>query len=89
MDLPKKFTVSRFMLYDEKSDPISHVSYDRQMMALLNHLDALMKWFDRLPIGSIRSYHQLAVSFVAQFIINKKELKGIGSFLTLKNGKNK
>ena len=73
----------------------------RQMMAPWNHIDALMcrvfpsslgdlglKWFDKLPAGSIENFHQLIESLVAQFIINAKAPKGVVSFLTLRKGKN-
>ncbi|GFZ19811.1 hypothetical protein Acr_28g0005160 [Actinidia rufa] len=102
MDPPEKFTPSRFMLYDGKSDPRSHVSHVRQIMALWNHMNALMclvfhsslrdfglKWFDKLLVGSIESFHQLTKSFVARFLINTKALKGFGSILTLWKAKNK
>ncbi|GFZ14587.1 hypothetical protein Acr_24g0007770 [Actinidia rufa] len=101
IDLPEKFTPPRFTLYDEKSDPRSPINHVRQMMALWNHLDALMcrvfpsslgdlglKWFDLLPGRSIGSFHQLTESFVARFVINTKALKGVGSFLTLRKGQN-
>ena len=71
------------------------------MMALWNHLDALMcrvfplslgdlglKWFEWLPTGSVGSFYQLIESFVAQFVINTKAPKGFGSLLTLRKGKN-
>ena len=96
-DSPKKTILLRFMLYDGKSNPRSHVSHVRQIMTLWNHLDALMcrvfpsslwdlrlKWFNRLPAGSIESFHQLTKSFVARFIINTKAPNGIGSLLTLR-----
>ncbi|GFZ00954.1 hypothetical protein Acr_14g0005890 [Actinidia rufa] len=88
MDPPEKFVPPRFTLYDGKSDPRSHVSHVRQMMALWNHMDALMcrvfpsslgdlglKWFDRLPPGSIENFYQLTESFVARFVINTKAPK--------------
>ena len=91
----------RFTLYDRKSDPKSHVSHVRKMMALWNHMDALMccvfplslgdlglKWFDKLPVGSIANFHQLTESFVARFVINTKVPKGEGSLLNLRKGKN-
>ncbi|GFS32725.1 hypothetical protein Acr_00g0024210 [Actinidia rufa] len=72
LDPPEKFTPQRFNLYDDKSNPRSHVSHLRQLMALWNHMDALMcrqfpsslgdlglKWFDKLPAGSIENFHQL------------------------------
>ena len=101
MDPPEKFMPSRFTLYDEKLDQRSHVSHVKQMMALWNHLDVLMcrvfpsslgdlglKWFDKLLVGSIENFNQLTKSFVARFVINTKGPKGVGSFLTLKKGKN-
>ncbi|GFZ15658.1 hypothetical protein Acr_25g0000670 [Actinidia rufa] len=101
MDPPEKFVPPRFTLYDGKSDPRSHVSHVRQMMALWNHMDALMckvfpsslgdlglKWFDKLPPGSIENFYQLTESFVAQFVINTKAPKAVSSLLTLKKGRN-
>ena len=71
------------------------------MMILWNHIDALMyrvfpsslgdlrlKWFDKLPAGTIWSFHQLTESFVTLFVINTKAPKGVVSLLTLQKGKN-
>ncbi|GFS30010.1 hypothetical protein Acr_00g0009670 [Actinidia rufa] len=101
MDPPEKFVPPRFPLYDGKSDPRSHVSHVRQMMALWNHMDALMcrvfpsslgdlglTWFDRLPPVSIENFYQLTESFVARFVINTKAPKAVSSLLTLKKGRN-
>ncbi|GFS29078.1 hypothetical protein Acr_00g0005240 [Actinidia rufa] len=101
MDTSKKFVPPRFTLYDGKSDPRSHVSHVRQIMALWNHMDVLMcrvfpsslgdlglKWFDRLPPGSIENFYQLTESFVVRFVINTKAPKVVGSLLTLKKGRN-
>ena len=41
-DSPEKFNPPKFTLYDGKLDPISHISHFRHMMALWNHIDALM-----------------------------------------------
>ncbi|GFY91124.1 hypothetical protein Acr_07g0013200 [Actinidia rufa] len=100
MDPLEKFVPPRFTLYDGKSDPRSHVSHVRQMMALWNHMDALMcrvipfslgdlglKWFDKLPAGSIKNFYQLTESFVTWFVINTKAPKAVGKLLTLKKGK--
>ena len=51
--------------------------------------DLGLKWFDKLPARLIENFHQLTESFVAQFMINTKAPKGVGSFLTLRKGKNK
>ncbi|GFY85504.1 hypothetical protein Acr_04g0002420 [Actinidia rufa] len=101
MDPPEKFVPPKFILYNGKSDPRSHVSHMRQMMALWNHMDALMcrvfpsslgdlglKWFDKLPPGSIENFYQLTESFVARFVINTKAPKVVSSLLTLKKGRN-
>ncbi|GFZ01236.1 hypothetical protein Acr_14g0008710 [Actinidia rufa] len=101
IDPPKKFVPPKFTLYDRKSDPRSHVSHVIQMMALWNHMDAFtyrvfpfilgdlgLKWFDRLPPGSIESFYQLTESFVVRFVINTNAPKAIGLLLTLKKGRN-
>ena len=75
-------------MYDGKSDPRSHVSHYRQMMALWSHHDALMckvcpffldhlrlKWFHKITFGSIESFVQLFKSFVARFVINMRHTK--------------
>ena len=51
--------------------------------------DLGLKWFDKLPVRSIKSSHQLIESFVTRFVINKKAPKVFNSFLTLQKGKNK
>ena len=49
--------------------------------------DLELRWFYRLPAGSIRSFHQLTESFIARFVINTKAPKGFDSLLTLTKGK--
>ncbi|XP_057481985.1 uncharacterized protein LOC130768895 [Actinidia eriantha] len=50
--------------------------------------DLGLKWFDKIPPGSIENFYQLTESFVARFVINTKAPKVVGSLLTLKKGKN-
>ncbi|GFZ11580.1 hypothetical protein Acr_22g0009780 [Actinidia rufa] len=50
--------------------------------------DLVLKWFDKLPAGSIESFYQLTEAFVARFVINTKAPKGVSSLLTLQKGKN-
>ncbi|GFS41376.1 hypothetical protein Acr_00g0073960 [Actinidia rufa] len=79
IDPLEKFVPPKFTLYDGKSDPQSHVSHVRQMMALWNHMDALMcqvfpsilgdlrlKWFYKLPARLIENFYQLTEAFVAR-----------------------
>ena len=44
--------------------------------------DLRLKWFDKLPLGSIKSFLYLFESFVARFIINTKAPKSVSSLLT-------
>ena len=88
MDTPEKFNLPKFTLYDGKSDPRSYITHFKHVMALWNHVDALMckvfpsslgdlrlKWFDKLPTRSMRSFYQLFKSLVDRFINNTKALK--------------
>ncbi|GFY87279.1 hypothetical protein Acr_05g0009180 [Actinidia rufa] len=84
----EKFVPPRFILYNGKSNSRSHIGHVRQMVALWNHMDALMyrvfssnlgdvglKWFDKLPAGSIESFHQLTESFVARFYYKHESIE--------------
>ncbi|GFS33850.1 Zn-dependent exopeptidases superfamily protein [Actinidia rufa] len=51
--------------------------------------DVGLKWFNRLPAGSIGNFHQLAKSFVARFVTNTKAPKGVGSLLSLGKSRTK
>ncbi|XP_028064330.1 uncharacterized protein LOC114267496 [Camellia sinensis] len=81
----KKFTPPKFTSYDGKSDPLTHISHYRQMMSLWSQDEALMckvfpsslgefglRWFDRLPAGSIYGWKQLSEEFLARFVSNTK-----------------
>ena len=81
MDHSEKFNPQKFTMYDGKSNPRSHISHFKQMMALWNHLDTLMcrvfslslgdlrlTWFNMLLPGFIKNFLQLSKSFVAQFV---------------------
>ncbi|XP_028055771.1 uncharacterized protein LOC114259940 [Camellia sinensis] len=81
----KKFTPSKFTSYDGKSDPLTHISHYRHMMSLWSRDEALMckvfpsslgeielRWFDRLPTGSIHGWKQFSEEFLARFVSNTK-----------------
>ncbi|GFS40079.1 hypothetical protein Acr_00g0066590 [Actinidia rufa] len=61
----------------------SHVDLESQ-----GDVDLWHRWFDKLPIRSIQSFHQLTKLFMARFVKNTKASKGINSLLTLRKGKN-
>jgi len=80
-DLPKTFTRPTFIIYDGKTNPMEHVSYYKQSMAVYFKDKALMckifpsslhliatRWFDILEKGSIQGYDELIKAFRARFV---------------------
>ncbi|CAL5394255.1 unnamed protein product [Camellia sinensis] len=95
--LPAGFHQPKFTLYDGKTDPYIHVSHFRQVMAGHRRNDGIMclifpsslgelglKWFERLPEGSIQRWHQLAEAFVTRFKTNTKTPKEVDHLLSVK-----
>ncbi|XP_028102510.1 uncharacterized protein LOC114301741 [Camellia sinensis] len=95
--LPTRFHQPKFTLYNSKTDPYMHVSHYRQMMAGHRRNDALMcliflvslgelglKWFERLPRGSIEGCQQLAEAFVTKFKTNTRTPKEVDHLLSVK-----
>ncbi|KAF5934131.1 hypothetical protein HYC85_030302 [Camellia sinensis] len=95
--LPAGFHQPKFTLYNEKIDPYMHVSHFRLVMAGHRRNDALMclifpsslgelglKWFERLPEGSIKRWQQLAEAFVTRFKTNTKTPKEVDHLLSVK-----
>ena len=93
---PTKFISSNLAVYDGKSDPVGHLSRNRQAMAIHNSNSALMcrvfplslgevglRWFDRLEHGSIRSWKEMSEIFTTRFITNTRKPKEIDSLLAL------
>ncbi|KAF5933474.1 hypothetical protein HYC85_029645 [Camellia sinensis] len=87
----------KFTLYDGKTDPYMHVSHFRQVMAGRRRNDALMclifpsslgklglKWFERLPEGSIERWQWLAEAFVTRFKTNTKTPKEVDHLLSVR-----
>ena len=75
-EMPDKFTCPPFNCYDEKTNPVKHISHYIQMMSLHTHNDALMckvfpsslgptalRWFNGLQKGSICSFSELIQEF--------------------------
>ena len=74
--MPNRFTRPSFNFYDEKTDPVEHVSHYIQMLSLHSHNDALMcrvfpsslgpitlRFFNWLRNGSIHSFGKLIQEF--------------------------
>lgn len=99
-ELPKRFITPQFEAYDGLTDPVAHISHYQQSMALCRYKDPLMcrlfpsnlgevmlRWFNQLKQGTIRSWSQMAEAFVARFITNSRRPKGMDSLITMKLGK--
>ncbi|XP_028065542.1 uncharacterized protein LOC114268559 [Camellia sinensis] len=97
MPLPVGFHQPKFTLYDGKMDQYMHVSHDWQVMARHRRNDALLclifptslgelglKWFKRLPKGSIKGRQRLAEVFVTRFKTNTQTPKEVGHLLSVK-----
>ncbi|XP_028054146.1 uncharacterized protein LOC114258391 [Camellia sinensis] len=97
MTLPAGFHQPKFTLYNDKMDQHMHVSHYWQVMARHRRNDALMcllfpaslgelglKWFERLPKGSIEERQQLVEVFVTRFKTNTRTPKEVGHLLSIK-----
>ena len=72
-------------MYNERTDPMEHVSHFNQRMAVQSKSEALickvflsslglvaMRWFDGLREGSINSFKELTRAFGARFVTCSK-----------------
>ncbi|KAF5933814.1 hypothetical protein HYC85_029985 [Camellia sinensis] len=97
--LPSGFLQPKFTTYEGKTDPYSHLSHFRQVMAVYRRNEALMcilfpsslgdlglTWFEKLPEGSIASWAQLAEAFVTRFRTNTKTPMEIDQLLSIDMG---
>jgi hypothetical protein len=93
---PTKFTSPNLTVYNEKSDPVGHLSHYKQAMALYSNNDALMcrvfpsslwevglRWFDYLKHELIHSWREMSKAFTARFITNTRKPKEIDTLLAL------
>ncbi|XP_050263876.1 uncharacterized protein LOC126708098 [Quercus robur] len=93
---PRRFHQPTFSLYDGHSDPVEHVSYFSQKMAIYSRDEALMckvfpsslgptamRWFNGLRANSVGSFKTLTRVFGARFIMCSRTPRPLGSLLTL------
>ncbi|XP_050289647.1 uncharacterized protein LOC126727773 [Quercus robur] len=93
---PRRFHQPTFSLYDGHLDPVVHVSYYSQKMAIYSRDDALMckifpsslgptamRWFNGLRANSVGSFKTLTRAFGARFITCSRTPRPLGSLLTL------
>ena len=97
--MPNRFTRPSFNFYDEKTDPIEHVSHYIQMLSLHSHNDALMcrvfpsslgpitlRFFNGLRNGSIHSFGKLIQEFGIWFMNCSRVLQLVDVLLSMKMG---
>ncbi len=95
--LSGKFSSLNYVMYNDRADPIGHISHYRQSMALHLGNDALMcrmfpsslgpmslRWFNYLQHSSIHSWDELVEAFVSQFITNNRKSKEFDSHLSMR-----
>ena len=93
---PRRFNQPTFSLCDGHSDPVEHVSYYSQKMAIYLKDDALMckvfplslgstamRWFNGLRANSVGSFKTLTRAFGARFITCSRTPQPLGSLLAL------
>ncbi|XP_030924836.1 uncharacterized protein LOC115951839 [Quercus lobata] len=94
--LPRRFQQPTFPIYDDKTDPMEHVSQFNQRMAVHSRNEALMckvflsslglvamRWFNGLKTNSIDSYRQLTQVFGSRFVTNRRALRPLSALLSL------
>lgn len=97
---PKKFSIPKFNVYNGRTDLDDHVRYYEQIMAYWYTDDAVMciiftgslgnttiRWFDKLPLGQIDSFQELAELFTTKFITSSRIMKGPEALTNLKKQK--
>ncbi|XP_023911425.1 uncharacterized protein LOC112023042 [Quercus suber] len=92
-----KFMRLPFNSYNEKVDPVEHVSHYIQMMSLHTHNDALMckvfpsslgptvlRWFHGLRKGSIHNFVELIQEFGIRFVTCSRVPQPVDALLSMK-----
>ncbi|XP_030959243.1 uncharacterized protein LOC115981216 [Quercus lobata] len=94
--LPRRFHQPTFTIYNGRTDPVEHVSYFNQRMAVHSKDEALMckvfpsnlglvamRWFNGLRANSIDSFKKLTRAFGARFITCSRVPRSLGSLLSM------
>ena len=95
-ELPQQFHQPTFTIYNDRTNPVEHVSQFNQRMTVHSKDEALickvfpsslglmaMKWFDGLRPNSINSFKQLTQAFGFRFIMSSRVPRPLDSFLSL------
>ena len=97
--MPKRFNHPPFIFYDGKIDPVEHVSYYIQLMALYSQNDGLMckvflsslkplvmRWFNGLRKRSTHNFGELIQAFGTRFITCSQVPQPINVLLSMRIG---
>ena len=85
LKIPRNYQNLKFTVYNDKSDPFVHVWQYRNTMSFWNREDKLLcnifleslgelssEWFEKLPLGSVSTFNQVAGLFTQRFKTNQK-----------------
>ena len=94
--LHRRFTQPTFTMYNEKTNPVEHVSHFNQRMAIHSKSEALMcevfpsnlgsmamRWFDGLKECSINSFKELTLAFDVGFVTCSRVSRPLNSLLSM------
>ena len=94
--LPRRFTQPTFTMYNDRIDPVEHVSHFNYRMDVHSKNETLMckvfpsslglvamRWFDGLGAGSIDSFKELTRAFRYHFITCSKVPRPLDSLLSM------
>ena len=94
--LPRRFHQPTFTMYNERTDPVEHVSQFKQKMDVHSQDETLlcrvfpsslglmsMRWFDGLRTNSIGSFKKFTQSFCSQFITCNRVPQPLDSLLSM------
>ena len=94
--LPRHFLQPTFAMYNDRTDPIEHVSQFKQKMDVHSQDETLMcrvfpsnlgpismRWFDGLRTNSISSFKKFTQSFYSRFITCSRVPQPLDSLLSM------
>ncbi|XP_050254882.1 uncharacterized protein LOC126700731 [Quercus robur] len=95
-ELPRWFTQLAFTMYNDRTDPVEHVSHFNQRMIVHSRDEALMckvfpsslgpiamRWFNSLKANSISSFKELTQAFGSRFVTCSRVPRPPSSLLSL------
>ena len=94
--LPRCFHQPTFSMYNERTDPVKHISQFKQKMTVYSQDETLlcrvfpsslglipMRWFDGLRTNSISSFKKLTQSFCSRFITCSRVPQPLDSLMSM------